>query len=185
MRGLRRDPEMTVQHNASGLFDLTYCTQGCSWTRGEASGNRDKSPFTTFHFKTCVGQASPHLEKYTAWENMRNLSSLQHPETTLETTLRNIHRPTSLSWVDKHWDDLRMYLLLISFTPIPLNLPASVPHPALSLYQVFLRIMSFITLCNSLAPPSPHLPVILGCENMAARSWWEKGWGWGVVAALA
>lgn len=32
MRGLRQDPEMTftVQHNSSGLLDLTYCAQGCS-----------------------------------------------------------------------------------------------------------------------------------------------------------
>lgn len=103
----------------------------------------------------------------------RNLSSLQHPETTLETTLRNTHWPTSLSWVDKHWDDLRMYLLLISFTPTPLNLPASVLYPALSLRHILLAIVLFIKLCITLAPPSLFLLVILGCENMAARSWWE------------
>lgn len=87
--------------------------------------------------------------------SLRNLSSLQHPETTLA-ALRNTHWPTSLSWVDKHWDDLAMYLFLISFTPTPISLPTSL-SPSLPPSHFTCDCVIYQTPKLSLAPSSPSL----------------------------
>lgn len=117
--------------------------------------------------------------------SLRNLSSLQHPETTLA-ALRNTHWPTSLSWVDKHWDDLAMYLLFICLLnpnspkspcicPTSLFLSLSPAHSLLSLSTILLAILSFIKrwAVTVSSQPFHSFSVILSCKNMAARGWWE------------
>lgn len=98
------------------------------------------------------------------WENMRLWRTCHHHCNILKQHLLPCW-PASL-WVDKHWDDLRMDLLLISFTPTPLNLPASVLHLSLSP-----SIKSYCAICHSLQLFRTHH----ACHSLHYPGLWKHG----------
>lgn len=101
----------------------------------------------------------------------RNLSLLQHPETTI-TALKKTH-------TDPHhcggWINTKMTLWCIFYSSPSLTLTP--PHLPMSIQRICLFSSFDCVIYQTRSFHLPHVlfsfPVILGCKNTAARSWWE------------